>query len=252
MNILRYDGSFYGLICALAPYLYRHQLPDVVERENVRQPALIPTDEEPQMISTALAPGLACDPQAFRLPGVSRESWLNAWHAFLSEAPGIETMIARYLLLAIEKRGAVDTYLTDDRVRNINRFAHRVLAEKHRFMGLLRFRNIGQNLYYASINSDNFVLPLLAPFFVERFADQQWIIHDRRREVAAMYDLRVWTIIERSAGDLPEDSPEEDAAQRLWRCFFDSIAVRERLNLALQQKFIPKKYWSDLIETPGR
>ncbi|MDD3146034.1 MAG: DUF4130 domain-containing protein, partial [Candidatus Riflebacteria bacterium] len=60
-----------------------------------------------------------------------------------------------------------------------------------------------------------------------------------------------WTIIERAAADLPADSPEEDATQRLWQCFFDSIAVRERLNLALQQKFIPKKYWHDLIEKPG-
>ena len=251
MNILRYDGSFYGLICVLAPYLKRRQLPDGIERENVRQPSLVTTDEERPPISTDLSPRLAHDPEVFRIPGISSESWQNAWYAFLSEVSGIEIMIARYLLLAIDKRGGVDAHLTDDRVRSIQRLARKVLCERHRFMGLLRFRSIGQNLYYASINSDNFVLPLLGSFFAERFADQQWIIHDRKREVAAMYDLRVWTIIERSAGDLPADSPEEDAAQRLWQCFFASIAVRERLNLALQQKFIPKKYWSDLIEIPG-
>ena len=252
MNILRYDGSFFGLICGLAPFLRRHQLPDVIERENAIQPALIAADEEPSATSTAMVPGLAHDPQAFRLPGVSHESWLNAWHAFLSEAPLIELSIARYLLLAVEKNAEIDAYLADDRVRNIQRLARKVLAERHKFMGLLRFRNIGPNLYYASINSDNFLLPILGPFFVERFADQQWIIHDRKREVAAVYDLRVWTIVARAAADLPADSPQEEAAQRLWRCFFDSIAVRERLNLALQQKFIPAKYWGDLIESPGR
>lgn len=252
MNILRYDGSFYGLICVMAPYLKRHQLPDGIERENARQPLLFALETEKSAPVTDLSADLACDPQAFRLPGVSQESWQNVWHAFLSETPGIELAIARYLLLAIEKCGVIDAFMADDRVRCIQRLARKVTFERHRFMGLLRFRSIGDNLYYASINSDNFILPILAPFFVERFADQQWIIHDRKREVAAMYDMRVWTIIERSAADLPADSPEEGVTQQLWQCFFDSIAVRERLNLALQQKFIPKKYWQDLIEKPGR
>ncbi len=248
MKILRYDGSFYGLISAMAPCLLRRQLPDGIERDNARQPLLFAPEEEKSASSTDLSADFARDPQAFRLPGVSQESWLNAWHAFLSEAPGIEFAIARYLLLAIEKRANVDSFMADDRVRIIQRLARKVTFERHRFLGLLRFRSIGPALYYASINPDNFVLPILAPFFVKRFADQQWIIHDRKREVAAIYNLRTWTIIERATTDLPADSPEEGATQQLWQCFFDSIAVRERLNLALQQKFIPRKYWQDLIE----
>ncbi|OGK07667.1 MAG: hypothetical protein A2W80_09920 [Candidatus Riflebacteria bacterium GWC2_50_8] len=251
MNILRYDGSFYGLISVLAPYLKRQQLPDGIERDNSRQPLLFAADEDQSEKAVTVQQG-NYDPEVFRLSGVSRETWQNAWHAFLSEAPGIELAIARYLLLALEKRGVVESHMTDERVQRIHRLAHKVVFERHRFMGLLRFRAIGVNLYYASINSDNFILPILAPFFVERFADQQWIIHDRKRELAAIYDMRAWTIIERAAADLPAASPEEDATQGLWQCFFDSIAVRERLNLALQQKFIPKKYWQDLVETPGR
>lgn len=251
MKILRYDGSFYGLIRVLAPCLQHRQLPDGIECDNARQPLLFAVADEKPASSTELSADLARDPQVFKIPGVTQESWLNAWHAFLSEAPGIELAIARYLLLATEKQAAVNSFMADDRVLLIQRLARKVTFERHRFMGLLRFRSIGQNLYYASINSDNFILPILAPFFVQRFADQQWIIHDRRREVAAIYNMRAWTIIERAAADLPIDSPEEDAAQRLWQCFFDSIAVRERLNLALQQKFIPKKYWQDLIEKPG-
>ena len=252
MNILRYDGSFFGLISVLVPYLRRGHLPDGIERENARQPMLFAVAEEQTTTLTSFSADLARDPQAFKLPGVGNETWLNAWHAFLSEAPGIELAIARYLLLAIEKSGSVDSFMADDRVRLIQRLARRVTFERHRFMGLLRFRSIGADLYYASLASDNFILPILAPFFVKRFADQQWIIHDRRRAIAAIYDRRTWTIIERAATDLPVDSPEENATQRLWQCFFDSIAVRERLNLALQQKFIPKKYWQDLIEKPGR
>jgi probable DNA metabolism protein len=252
MKTVYYDGSFYGLVCALNPYLRRRQIPDGIARENARQPLLLSLDIAEPATTIAAANGNIHDPEVFRLPGISRETWLNAWHAFLSEAPDIEISIAGYLLLALEKRGCVDSYITDKRVGNIQRLARRVLCERHRFMGLLRFRQINENLFYASINPDNFILPLLAPFFVERLKDQQWIIHDRRREMAAVYDTHTWTIIERSATEIPKDSFEENEAQNLWQCFFDSIAVRERLNLALQQKFIPKKYWQDLIEKPGQ
>jgi len=253
MKFIRYDGSFYGLISALTPYLRQRRLPDGIEHENARQPLLLALETEEDHAGELVPGGKNLhDPELFRIPGISRETWQNAWHAFLSETGGIEMDIARYLIFALEKRGRVDSYLTDSRVRNIQRLAKRVLFERHRFMGLLRFRSIGANLYYASINSDNFILPILAPFFVERFADQQWIIHDRKREMAAVYNLKTWTIIERSASDMPADSSEEDTTQHLWQCFFDSIAVRERLNLSLQQKFIPKKYWQDLIEKVGR
>ncbi len=252
MQIIRYDGSFYGFISALVPFLQQRQLPDAIERENERQPLLAIAGAESQCDAISVAGGNLHDAGLFRIPGISRETWQNAWYAFLSEDKNIEMRLARYLLLALEKRGTVDAYQTDERVRSVHRLARQVGVERHRFMGLLRFRSIGDNLYYASISSDNFVLPVLAPFFVRRFAGQQWIIHDRRREVAAVYNLKTWTIIERKSADIPPDASEESAAQHLWQCFFDSIAVRERLNLALQQKCIPKKYWHDLIEKPGR
>ncbi len=252
MHILRYDGSFYGLISVLAPWLKQRRLPDAIERENALQPLLALAIAEPQTTSLTTMGGDSIDPELFRMPGITRETWQNAWLAFLSEEDSIELGICRYLLLALEKRGSVDSYLTDARVHHIHRLAKRVAAERHRFMGLLRFRSIGANLYYASINSDNFLLPILAPFFVKRFSDQQWIIHDRRRALAAVYNLKTWAITERHSADIPSDALEEGVAQHLWQCFFDSIAVRERLNLALQQKFIPKKYWQDLIEKPGR
>lgn len=252
MKILRYDGSFYDLICGLVPYLKQRQLPDNIELENAQQPSLFAMEEEPETTKIALGNGNIHDPEIFRIPGISRETWHNAWHAFLSEAKSIELEIARYLLFALEKKGKVDLYQTDDRVRKIQRLAKRVLFERHRFMGLLRFRAIGSNLYYASIRPDNFILPLLAPFFVDRFSDQKWIIHDRKRELAAVYNLKTWTIVERAAVEMPQDAPEEATAQHLWQCFFDSIAIQERLNHSLQQQFMPKKYWQDLVEKPRK
>jgi probable DNA metabolism protein len=251
MNILRYDGSFYSFICGLTSFLKKKQLPDGIERENSRQPSLFSLEEEEHVSTTGLSHAIAYNPEVFRIPGITKETWNNAWNAFLSETPNIEMEIAQYLLLALEKKHKVNLFLTDPRVSKIQRVARRVLSERHRFMGLLRFRTVGENLYYASICPDNFILPILAPFFVERFSDQNWIIHDRKRELAAIYNLKTWTIVERAAIHLPEDSQEEKAIQNLWQCFFDSIAIKERLNLSLQQKHIPKKYWQDLIEKLG-
>ena len=142
MQIIRYDGSFYGLISALVPFLKQHRLPDAIERENERQPSLAVAEAEPQTTAVSVAGGNLHDAELFRIPGISRETWQNAWYAFLSEEKNIELRLARYLLLALEKRGTVDAYQTDERVRSIHRLARQVSVERHRFMGLLRFRSI--------------------------------------------------------------------------------------------------------------
>ena len=43
-------------------------------------------------------------------------------------------------------------------------------------------------------------------------------------------------------------SEEEKQFQKLWKTFFETIAIDERKNTRLQMQFMPKKYWKDLVE----
>ena len=239
-----YDGTFEGFLSAVTE-LFRSEREGSVSKEEDIRP-LIPH------IEAEVIEGITEKFGEYLSRHFGRAMPETIYYAFLSELPGIEEAIIGYIRLARKIRKDPIDMLNVECVRRVAEAYKRIGREKHRYMGLLRFRCIGENLYYAAIRPDNFILPILAPFFVERFADQRWIIHDRQRGLAAVYNLKTWAMIERDTADLPSDSPTEDAAQHLWQCFFDSIAVRERLNLALQQKCIPKKYWQDLIEKPGR
>jgi probable DNA metabolism protein len=94
------------------------------------------------------------------------------------------------------------------------------------------------------------ILPILCPFFADRLADQNWIISDPRRSLAGVFNTTHWRIIEDRELQLPAVSAAEAVTQKLWRAFFDSIAVKERLNPKSQRGRMPKKYWRDLVEEP--
>ncbi len=40
----------------------------------------------------------------------------------------------------------------------------------------------------------------------------------------------------------------EQNIQNLWKQFFDSIAIKDKIKPRLQRQFLPKRYWKYLIE----
>ncbi len=118
----------------------------------------------------------------------------------------------------------------------------------HRLMGFVRFRQVEGGIYYASIGPDHNVIQLLAPHFVERLSDQKWIIHDVKREIAALHNRGKWLLTGFTADDIPADTPEEKQYKRLWKEFFNTLAIPERINPKLQRRLLPRRYWEHLPE----
>ncbi len=58
-------------------------------------------------------------------------------------------------------------------------------------------------------------------------------------------------MIEDSFCNVFTETKEEAEIRDLWQCFFENIAIKERLNLVLQQKFLPRRIWHDLVEKVG-
>ncbi|HNV69965.1 MAG TPA: TIGR03915 family putative DNA repair protein [Candidatus Ozemobacteraceae bacterium] len=254
-DFLRYDGTFPGLIRALGPWLKRRELPTVIERAGCRQPSLF--GDHLEMTAEASNDDLRLVPTAedfaaVAMPEVTMTIWRRVWVAFLAEVTGIERQVGEYLLLAVERGNDIEDLLTDPRVQRIQRCESRVRREVHAFKGLLRFQQIEERLFLAVITPETCILPMIAPHFARRFADQAWIIHDRRRKLAAVCEQGTVTLVPQWAAEETLLQQTEQEMQELWRCFFRQAAVRERLNLAAQQRHIPRRYWNDLIEEPGR
>jgi probable DNA metabolism protein len=179
---------------------------------------------------------------------ISQDALKNVYHVFLSEDVEAGTIIYRYLRLGWKMGNRVDLDLANEVVARVMDINRRLEFEVHRLLGFVRFRQVEGGIFYASISPDNNVIELLAPHFAERLSDQKWIIHDVKRETAVLYNRGEWIITEFTAEDIPRDTDEEKQYKRLWREFFNTLAIPSRKNPKLQRQLMPRRYWDHLPE----
>lgn len=246
MPVYRYDGSFEGFLCAVADCLESGTAqPDFVRAGAAHAPGLFETGvhEVVTVRVTALA---------FRnrfVGAVSQQAFATARYTFHSQKDGIELLVLRYLTLGLRVGGCLCGMLAEEPVCSVNRIARHVAHEAHKFKGFVRFREVEAGFLYARIEPEADILPFIAPHFVGRVGDRPWMIHDLRRNQAALYDLTSWRLI----GDIELTAePDLTAGERdyaaLWQRYFHRHAIAERHNPKLQQKHVPLRYRKHLTE----
>lgn len=179
---------------------------------------------------------------------ISYATLYHAYHVFLSNVETKEMDILRYLLLGFEIGNKIDHLLSNPLVLSIQKTAKRVFGEAHRLTGLLRFIQIDDNMYYSKIHPDNNVIEIIGNHFIKRLPCQNFIIHDKNRNIAFLYNTKTYTIVDAKDIKISSLSQEEKEYQALWKTFYQHIGIKERTNKRLQMQYMPKKYWQDLIE----
>lgn len=185
------------------------------------------------------------------------ETIQNVYYSFLSECSDIEKAILDYILLCFKFGKNVDGYHSNDCVKKINEAVRKVTCEKHKFIGIIRFKLLKDGIFYASIEPDNNITGLLINHFKKRFSCQKWLIHDIKRNIGAIYNLKTASLVnienydknilsfDNDSGVFHEDEIE---FQNLWKTYFKNICIKERINPRLQRQFIPVRYWKYLVE----
>ena len=82
------------------------------------------------------------------------------------------------------------------------------------------------------------------------------LIHILKRRYGYAYDLHeVREVVFESLSDAPSERLTDDlldadelAFQRLWKSYFDALAIPERFNPRLQRRQMPARFWKYLIE----
>jgi probable DNA metabolism protein len=54
----------------------------------------------------------------------------------------------------------------------------------------VRFEKMQDGVFFAKIDPDFNVLPLIRKHFKDRYQDQKWMIYDLRRNYGILYDLK--------------------------------------------------------------
>ncbi|MGE5604291.1 MAG: TIGR03915 family putative DNA repair protein [Bacteroidota bacterium] len=250
-----YDGTFDGFLSAVCEAIERDEVPEqIVTMAKFELNLFVETRE----IETDFEK--AKEFLGKILKKLSREGLKNVLYCYLSEEPGSEVTLCEYLhkVIAGEK---IETKLTDPVVLKIKKTGEKVAKEVCRFKGIIRFREIQPGFFYAPIEPDHQISPLLAEHFRKRFADQRWFIHDRRRNCGVLYDgyeirflkeVKLKPELEKARLDSDCFSDEELEWQKLWNVYFQNIEIRERSNPKLQKQHLPARYWKYLVEEIGR
>jgi probable DNA metabolism protein len=184
---------------------------------------------------------------------ISESALHNIFYVFLSAVPGSDTLIYKYIRLGFKLGSKVDLHLHDDIVHEVHKICRKVTLETHQMLGFVRFKDVGNNIFYSCIEPDHNIVALLAPHFKARLSDQRWIIHDIRRELAVMYNGLEWitTYFTREEGK-KLTTAADTYYEVLWREYFDSMPIEERINPKQQSRMMPRRYWKHLTEFQNR
>lgn len=242
-----YDGTFEGLLTIVFDCYIKKVIPTrIVSKCNVEFNFLEELEEKitDYEKSNRIFNGI--------VKNISYDTLYNSYYAFLSNSQEKEITILKYLLNGFIIGPKIDTMLSIDFVFAVHSMRKRMLFESHRLKGLLRFIEIGNNIFYASIHPDNNVIENLGHHFINRLPTQNFIIHDKNRNIAFIYNTKEYEIVNSSTLNISTISENELKYQKLWSTFFNTISIKERTNSRLQMQYMPKKYWQDLIEIPKK
>lgn len=250
-HTLIYDATFDGfLTCIFHIYELRLQSVSFQKSDNVQE-SLFGS-------STEIVTDLQKADRVWK--GLKQKSTaigsLRLYYAFLSEQVHVESLLLVYIQQALRSKVSIESDFSNEIVLKISQIAKSVGREKHRMEAFVRFKLTKDHVYFANIEPDFDVLPLISNHFEKRYADQKWIIYDLKRHYGLFYDLNKVDIIYLT---LPENfdatktsidyfAVEELEFQTLWQDYFESTNIPSRKNIKLHVQHVPKRYWKYLSE----
>lgn len=250
MDIVIYDGTYAGLLTAVFEiYEYKFNCPDI-KKEACANRSLFGGIH---LVTTDLVKAKRV---ALKLQSLLTSSaLLKLKYAFLSEEPGIENSLFQYIKHAITRNRNTENDYSNEHVLAVNHAAHKTGMEAHRMKGFIRFQLSANELYFATIEPDNDILPVITKHFKDRFTNQKWLIYDLKRKYGIYYDMED---ISEVNIDMPHEHEnelpgmalheEEVVYQTLWKQYFKSTNIAARKNTKLHIQHLPKRYWKHLTE----
>jgi len=250
MTTLIYDGTFEGLLTAVFE-IYERKLQHIkLFRGEWRNAALfeelvkvITDDHKYERVLKGLRNKLS--PAGVQLLYV----------ASLSEIKTSDETIVGYIRHAFDSDRNIEEDFGNRYVLRVSEIVQMVRRERHRMEAFVRFQKLGDGVFYAVVEPDFNVLPLLIKHFKDRYADQKWIIYDQRRKYGIYYNLHEVEYVEidfsrknNNGGASVVFNEDEGLYQHLWQNYFNSVNIASRKNTKLHLRHIPKRYWKHLTE----
>lgn len=238
-----YDGSFEGLLtCVFEANASKEKELSIKNRETYIPSFL---DEVKEIETDMEKFGRVYSSIPKKISGHAQEIIYRAW---LSEDENAADLIYHFLRVGYKIGSRVTDFIQDPLINKIMNLDLKVRRETHRFLGLLRFSELSGGVFYAAYEPDFNITGLIAPHFAGRLSIQPFIIHDKKRNICAVFDGSEVILTDKTPLIPEVENSTVDEYASLWKTFFKTIAIAERKNPRAQMQFMPKKYWKNLTE----
>ena len=250
MTRLIYDGTFEGLLTAIFD-IYALRL-EIVNLQKAGEANAAIFEETRQIVTDN-------DRAARVLKGLKEKLSSNGvQRAYIAHLAGIaneENNIVAFIRHVFDSSQNIEGDYANRYVSRISEVVKMMRREKHRMEAFIRFQKLRDDIYYAAIEPDFNVLPMLIKHFKNRYADQKWLIYDIKRKYGIYYDLHDVEYISMDFSSVKSADKvvavfdeEEETYQHLWKNYFKSVNITSRKNTKLHIRHIPKRYWKHLTE----
>lgn len=183
---------------------------------------------------------------------ISEEAYEMICRVALSNYQGKGDLIYRFLILGFHVGGSIVNHLSNEVVNRMFKIDRFVGNEVHHLLGFVRFSQQENNILTSVIHPKNNVLTLIVPHFADRLPLEKFAIIDKNRNTCALHlPQKPWILVDAFDADSMGEEfnlDRYDEYKDLWKIFFDSIAIKERINPKLQRNNIPLRFRDDMAE----
>ena len=184
VTTLVYDGTFGGFLTAVFVVYSEY-------RGEERIDIIPPSRHQPGIFMTERIvdhdPILADRVWSGLLRHLTPEQAKDIYATFLGESPARKSLMLDYIRKVFLTEGEVAGDYLDETARMIRVWGRRLKREKAHQESTIRFHESSTGEYYALIEPEYNVLPLITDYFRERFEDP-WVIYDIRRAYGVHFD----------------------------------------------------------------
>lgn len=239
--IYSYDGSYDGFLCCVFKSYANKEMPSDIYNLQAVQPGLLPcchiTTDATQAERVRASIPTKMGPRATEF----------LQQAFLSCLPHKELHMLEFMYLGYREGPKVMGMLAHAAVSILHKAVQQTTYEAHLYSGFVRF-SIHDGVMVAAIKPKACVLPLLAPHFAGRFPNERFLIYDETHRQICVYARGRFYVYDDVEMNMPTPGSDELAYRRLWRRFYDTIAVAGRESYEGRRTHMPKRYWNRMTE----
>lgn len=237
--IFQYDGSFQGFLCCVFDSYFHKEFPiafcsdeECVSLYPVR--VVITRQDHSQRVYASLE----------RLSKTALRVLRRAWLTCMEDK---ELRLYAFIRKLYDQGPGFMHSKADDVYYPIACALRHLSGELEKLRGFVRFSDYN-GVLGGEIEPKNRVLPLLAGHFCSRMSGESFFLYDRTHGELLLYakGQRRIVPVDHLTLDLP--SREELQYRALWKEFFHTVSIRERINPRCQNTFLPKRYRGTMTE----